>query len=229
MPARNIVKTYVAGGHYHIYNRGIEKRIIFEGDIDYKIFLKYLKEALSPRPNPKKLLTAFTLKGATFKGLPRQVKNFSENIDLVAYCLMPNHFHLLVKQNGEMDINKFMQSVVTRYSMYFNKKYKRVGKLFQGHYKAVLINDENYLLHLSRYIHLNPSEHTNNLEIAYSSYSEYLGKRKTPWIKPTVILISFKKVGKDFKQGINTYKSFVENSRAKSDLILGNLTLESED
>ena len=111
--------------------------------------------------------------------------------------------------------------------MYFNKKYKRVGKLFQGHYKAILIYDENYLLHLSRYIHLNPSEYTNNLETAYSSYVEYLGKRKTFWIKPDVILSFFKNVTKDFMQGINTYKGFVEKSGTDSGLILGKMTLEN--
>ena len=227
MPSRNIVKVYVAGGYYHIYNRGIDKRTIFEDEMDFKTFLKYLKEALSEPPDPNKSKVTFTLKGGTFKGLPRPVKNFVNNIKLVAYCLMPNHFHLLVEQNGEMDINWFMQSITTRYSMYFNKKHNRVGKLFQGHYKAVLVNDENYLLHLSRYIHLNPSEYTNDLENTYSSYSEYLGKRKTKWIKPQVILSFFKNVNKDFMQGINTYKNFVEKSRADSGLILGNLTLEA--
>lgn len=228
MPSRNIVKTYVAGGYYHIYNRGIEKRIIFEDEMDYKTFLKYLKEALSPLPDSRDLKVSFSFKGATFKGLPRPVKNFVKDVNLIAYCLMPNHFHLLVTQNSVRDINRFMQSIITRYSMFFNKKYNRIGKLFQGHYKAVLISDENYLLHLSRYIHLNPSEYTDDLEAAYSSYSEYLGKRKTLWIKPEVILSFFKTVSKDFMQGINTYKDFVERSRTNSGLILGNLTLESE-
>jgi len=227
MPARNIVKTYVAGGYYHIYNRGIEKRIIFEDEMDYKTFLRYLKEALSPPPNPNKNKVIVTLKGGTFKGLPKPVKNFNGAISLIAYCLMPNHFHLLVEQTEERDIKKFMQSVITRYSMYFNKKYTRVGKLFQGHYKAVLIVDENYLLHLSRYIHLNPSEYTRNLEAAYSSYGEYLGKRNTSWINPEVILSFFENANKDFMKGINTYIDFVEKYRGDSALILGKITLES--
>lgn len=111
--------------------------------------------------------------------------------------------------------------------MYFNKKYKRVGKLFQGHYKAVLVNDDNYLLHLSRYIHLNPAEFTNNLESAYSSYSEYLGKRKTSWIKPGNILSFFNNSSKDFMRGINTYKQFVENYSGSSEAVLGKIILES--
>jgi putative transposase len=227
MPARNIVKTYVAGGYYHIYNRGIEKRIIFMDEMDYKTFLKYLKEALSPPPDPKNMRVTVNLKGGTFKGLPKPVKNFKDSINLIAYCLMPNHFHLLVEQTEIMDMKKFMQSIITRYSMYFNKKYNRVGKLFQGHYKAVLVSDENYLLHLSRYIHLNPYEYTKHLKDAYSSYPEYLGRRKTLWIKPQVILSFFKNANKDFMKGINTYQDFVEKYKGDSGIILGKITLEN--
>lgn len=226
MPARNIVKTYVAGGYYHVYNRGIEKRIIFEDEMDYKTFLKYLKEALSAPPEPKNV-RQIALQGGTLLINPRPVKNFMGSINLIAYCLMPNHFHFLIEQAGDRDIKKFMQSVVTRYSMYFNKKYNRVGKLFQGHYKAVLVSDENYLLHLSRYIHLNPREFTKDIGGAYSSYAEYLGKRQTPWIKPEIILSFFKKANKDFMRGINTYKDFIEDYDADSALILGKITLEN--
>lgn len=236
MPARNIIKTYVAGGYYHIYNRGIEKRIIFEDEMDYKTFLKYLKEALSIPPesqsvlNPNKVkavtIHKTDLQGATLQEFVRPVINFSKTIDMIAYCLIPNHFHFIIKQNGDHDIKRFMQSVITRYSMYFNRKYDRVGKLFQGHYKGVLITNENYLLHLSRYIHLNPAEYISNLSKAYSSYAEYLGIRKTPWIKPDVILSYFKTVSRDFKEGINTYKGFVEGSKTDLKKILEDLTLE---
>ena len=118
-----------------------------------------------------------------------------------------------------------MQSLLTRYSMYFNKKYDRVGTLFQGTYKAVLIDSENYLLHLSRYIHQNPSEFTNDLENTYSSYSEFLGKRKTSWVKPEIVLDYFDKAKTDFIKRVNTYKNFVENYSVDSKEILGKLTL----
>lgn len=225
MPAKNIIKTYVEGGYYHIYNRGIEKRIIFEDEMDYKTFLKYLKEALSVPLEPKRF-RKITLQGGTLLINPRPVKNFKDSIDLLAYCLMPNHFHLLIKQNSKNDINRFMQSVITRYSMYFNKKYRRVGKLFQGHYKAVLVPEENYLLHLSRYIHLNPSEYTKNLESAYSSYAEYLGIRKASWINPGVILSFFNQATNDFHKNINTYKNFVESAEIDSRSLLEGVTLE---
>lgn len=227
MPSRNSIKTYVKDGFYHIYNRGVEKRIIFEDDQDYKVFLKYLKEALSPLPNPKLLMKTISLQGASFKGVPRQPKNFLNQIDLLVFCLMPNHFHLLVKQSNSDSMESFMRSVVTRYSMYFNKRYDRVGKLFQGHYKACLVKNDNYLLHLSRYIHTNPLENYSNLTKAYSSYSQYIGLTKSNWLKPELILSFFDKADKSFFKGTSTYKNFVEKSEINSESILGRLILEN--
>jgi len=204
MPARNIVKTYVKDGVYHIYNRGVEKRVIFQDDQDFNVFLKYLKEYLSPLANTH-------IQGIQGGTLQRPHKNYNNKIELLAYCLMPNHFHLLVKQYDNKTIQDFIRSLCTRYSMYFNKKYKRVGKLFQGHYKARLINDDPYLLHVSRYIHLNPYENNKDLTNAFSSYQEYLKLRKSDWIKSEMILNFFNQAKEDFLTGVITYKSFVEN------------------
>jgi putative transposase len=228
MPQRNTIKVYLDNGFYHIYNRGVEKRDIFVTEQDYKVFLKYLKEILSKPPDINKIITIFTLQGASFKGIPRQPKNYFDQVKLLAYCLMPNHFHLIIQQTEKFLIEKFMRSLATRYSMYFNKKYHRVGKLFQGHYKAVLIDNDNYLLHLSRYIHLNPQEYTKDLINAYSSYAEYLGIRKTTWIKTDLILSFFKKSTLPGANNINTYKKFVENYKKDSTKIIGKLTLEEE-
>jgi len=226
MPSKNVVKTYVKDAYYHVYNRGVEKRKIFEDDQDYKVFLNYLKSYLLSPPDPKTLKTDFTLKGSTFKGIPRQLKNYSGEIELVAYCLMPNHFHFLISQKTESSMKKFIQSLATRYSVYFNKKHNRVGALFQGIYKAAIISEEAYLLHLSRYIHLNPLEYSSNIAEAYSSYADYLGIRKTKWIKPDIILSFFSQKTLPFLHKINSYKVFVENYQEESKKILGNLTLE---
>jgi len=223
MPSRNVVKTYVKDGIYHIYNRGVEKRNIFESNEDYKVFLKYLKESLAP---PSELIN---LQGSTLLEPVRPVKNFNSTIDLLAYCLMPNHFHLLIQQNEIESIQQFMRSVSTRYSMYFNKKYNRVGPLFQGIYKAILVMDEPYLLHLSRYIHTNPFEYSPNLEDAYSSYRNYIKTNKTNWIKTDLILSFFdNQVQKGIKK-YNNYKSFVEKDGINnlSDVaMLGKIALE---
>ncbi len=225
MPSRNSLKIYVQDGFYHIYNRGVEKRIIFEDEQDYKVLLKYIKEILSP-VDEKSLNTIFSLRGQSYKAEKKPLKNYCTEIDLVAYCLMPNHFHFLIKQKNKASIEGFMRALMTRYSMYFNKKYDRVGSLFQGRYKAVLTNDESYLLHLSRYIHLNPSEYTTDLENAYSSYVEYLGKRKTLWVKPKEILSFFNRNNSiDFKK-TSSYKDFTENYKIDSAKLLGDLILE---
>ena len=142
---------------------------------------------------------------------------------------MPNHFHLLVKQLEKGSMEGFMRSLATRYSMYFNKKYSRVGSLFQSIYKAVMVSDDNYLLHLSRYIHLNPSEYTNDLTSAYSSYADYLEIRKTSWVPTKTILSFFNQAKGDFIKGHNTYKSFVESSNKSSSSVLDNLTLEENE
>ena len=226
MPAKNVIKIYIKDSYYHIYNRGVEKRKVFKDQQDYKVFLKYLKQSLNTPPDPKSIKQTFTLQGETFKGVPRQVKNFHKEIILLAYCLMPNHFHLLIKQNSSKSIELFMRSISTRYSMYFNKKYQRVGSLFQGPYKAVHVKDEVYLLHLSRYIHLNPIEFTNDLTRAFSSYSEYLNLRKTKWVKPEVILSSFNQAKLPFFKKTNRYQDFVEKYKADSVQILGDLVLD---
>lgn len=121
-----------------------------------------------------------------------------------------------------------MQSLATRYSMYFNKKYSRVGTLFQGIYKAILVSEESYLLHLTRYIHRNPLKHTKNLHNAYSSYGEFLGIRKTAWVKPAEILSFFSndKTKLSLIKKINSYKSFVEDQDISSENYLGKLVLE---
>ena len=215
MPARNVVKTYVKDGYYHVYNRGVEKRNIFLDEQDYRVFLNILKEALLSPTELVKHKKQVTFKGVTFKGLMHPPKNFYERIELLAYCLMPNHFHFLLKQCEERSMHQFLHSICTRYVIYFNKKYTRVGALFQNAYKAVLISDEPYLLHVSRYIHRNPQSYTEDLENAYSSYGEYLGIRKTEWVK-TDLILSFFQYGKlPLLKQVNSYQEFVEYEHKK--------------
>lgn len=230
MPARNIIKQYVENGCYHIYNRGNEKRTIFEEDIDYGVFLKYLKEALLPPPDRKNLSLEVSVNGSVFKGVPRQVKNFSGKIELWSYALMPNHFHLLVRQSESRIIQEFMQSIGIRYASYFNQKYQRTGRLFQNIYRAVLISEDSYLLHLTRYFHRNPRELVENLIDGHTSYAEYLGLRHTPWINPSFILDYFAGEGKPDYIKAQSYKDFVEfdtpENQSTDEDLLGVLCLE---
>ena len=191
MPAKNIVKIYVKDGFYHVYNRGVEKRDVFLDKQDYRVFLRFLKEALLSPSELIRMKKEVSFKGATFKGLMKPPKNFYGKIEMHVYSFMPNHFHFLLKQLEERSMHQFLHSITTRYVIYFNKKYKRVGALFQSAYKASFISEESYLLHLSRYIHRNNLQYTDDLKTAYSSYGEYLGIRKTAWIKPELILSFF--------------------------------------
>lgn len=203
MPAKNRIKQYLEHGYYHLYNRGTEKRTIFLDRQDYSVFLRYLDEYLLPK-NESKLL-----KKLSNPILPAQEKerilkllrlnNFYNEITVLAYCLMPNHFHFFIKQESAGTIDKFMNSLGTRYTMYFNKKYKRVGSLYQGVYKAVLIHSEEQSLHLSRYIHQQALPHQP------CSYQNYLLKIKTKWVFPQEILNYFSKTNPNL-----SYKSFMQ-------------------
>ncbi len=190
MPAKNRRKSYLENGYYHLYNRGVEKRKIFLDQEDYFVFLSYLKEYLLPK-NEKELSEKLNNPKTSYKEKDKVLKllnlnNFSKEIKLIAYCLMPNHFHFFVKQNHSNSIDRFMNSVFTRYSMYFNRKYKRVGSLFQGVYKAVLVESDGQFLHLSKYIH----KQAIRLNTP-SSYEDYLGFRKTEWVDPGEVLNNF--------------------------------------
>ncbi|MBP9670107.1 transposase [Candidatus Woesebacteria bacterium] len=210
MPAKNSVKEYEENGFYHIYNRGVEKRDVFLDDDDYKKFLSYLKVYLD-KPN----LQGLTLKAEDGKTIPpsRVLRNFNGEIDLQAYCLMPNHFHFLIHQHDERSIASFMQALITKYSMYFNKKYKRVGGLFQGRYKTVRIVSEEQYTYVSKYIHRNPidlpsgSDPEGLMKYKYSSYGNYLGLFKQSWVKTEDILSYFSKTSPR-----NTYQAFVEET-----------------
>lgn len=210
MPARNIVKIYVENGIYHVYNRGVEKHDIYRDDQDYRVFLRILKETLSPPPDKNMIQIDVTLKGDTFKGVPRQPRTFYEDIDLIAYCLMPNHFHMLLQQKKEKIMHEFLRSISIRYAMYFNKKFHRVGPLFQNAYKAAMVLDETYLLHVSRYIHVNPGILGIDLKHAYSSYAEFIGIRQTPWVKPEIVLSSFGTNDLIVNKQYRGYQDFVE-------------------
>ncbi|MBI4097067.1 MAG: transposase, partial [Candidatus Levybacteria bacterium] len=190
MPAKNVVKVFTENGHYHVYNRGVEKRKIFQDEHDYAVFLYYLKIYLSPVEELKQLITSSKMNMRVQRFFPL---NLSQELDLLTFVLMPNHVHLLIKQYKVNSITKLMHRLSTSYTMYFNKKYKRVGSLFQGVYKACLVETDEYLLHLSRYIHLNPGYHLSSLRnMNFSSYPYYLGNMQASWVKPETILHFFR-------------------------------------
>lgn len=212
MPAKHVIKPYVANAYYHVYNRGVNKANIFVDEQDYAVFLSYLRTYVTPKDEKELRKTIFnptnSLKDRKDAARLLRMNNYFGKIELVAYVLMPNHFHLLLKQQGERDIEALIQSLTTRYTAYVNRRYKRVGSLLQGTYKAVLVTTDEQLLHLTRYIHRNPLKlkRLNLLRTYPSSYQNYLGIVQQEWVKPKAILAHFG------KQGFTSYQSFVESN-----------------
>lgn len=138
---------------YHIFNRGVEKRKIFLSDVDYNRFLRLLFFCNGDTPIVVKEL----LRGGFFQGPSLgEFERGKQLVDIGAYCLMPNHFHLLLKERTENGITNFLRKLCTAYSMYFNKKNERVGSLFQGRFGAQHLDRDVYLKYIFAYIHLNP-------------------------------------------------------------------------
>lgn len=150
--------------YYHVYNRGNNERDIFLDGDDFQYFLDALK-----------LFNHRESLGYSGQYRRKNSKEIKKIVSLVAYALNPNHFHLLLMQNTKNGISKFMQKLSTGHTMYFNKKYKSSGSLFQGRFKSILVEDDGYLDHLSAYINLNYEiHHITDSEKYRSSFAEYV-------------------------------------------------------
>ncbi|OGZ08427.1 MAG: hypothetical protein A3C93_01415 [Candidatus Lloydbacteria bacterium RIFCSPHIGHO2_02_FULL_54_17] len=178
--------TFAPGEYYHVYNRGVEKRDIFTSEEDRKRFQRLLYLCNGEKPIIYRLVQGPTLYS----------KDMGKKMTAVgAYVLMPNHFHVLLKETKEGGITEFMRKLTTGYTMYFNKKYDRVGHLFQGIFKAQHVSRDEYLKYLFAYIHLNPvksvdpdweKKRVRDHEKAkaylkgyqYSSYTDLIGKKR---------------------------------------------------
>lgn len=226
MPSKYSLKEYIEGGYYHVYNRGVNKEEIYKDAQDYVVFLRFLKEYLLPPDHPD-------LKKLQKLQIRRKPINCHEHIELLAFCLMPNHFHLFIKQKTETGLIPFMKALATNYSMYFNHKYRRIGPMFQGRYKAVQITSDQYFLHLSRYIHLNPLPllaRDSPLHIyPYSSYPYYLGTYQADWLHPEEVLAQFRSAKSSYSSDILSYESFVEEYKYNEVEILKTLTIDYDD
>ena len=194
MASRNRVKTYVDKSYYHIYNRGVEKRVIFENKEDYSVFLNLIKRYLSIEPVKDN------------KG--RQYTWLHEDIELIAFCLMPNHFHMFVYQDKRDAMTRLMRGVCSAYTTYFNKKYDRVGPLFQDRYKAVLLINEAHYIHISRYIHLNPVDY---MEWEWSSLQYYLGSKNASWVTTGSVMEQFEFDTEKYLEFIKDYRKYKES------------------
>lgn len=167
MPSKNLIRSYEIPAFYHVYNRGAGKQTVFHDTIDKKKFMSLLERHLVPSDDENEIYPVY-------------------DVQLVAYCLMGNHYHLLLYQDtNPLAISGLMKSVATAYTMYYNRRYKASGHLFQGPFRASHIDNEAYLAHISRYIHLNPRTYKTYY---WSSLRFYIGKGSSPLVHPELIL-----------------------------------------
>jgi putative transposase len=167
----------VSGEFYHIYNRGTDKRKIFYTKKDYERFICGLYLANTKR-NIRLDNIQRNEQGSTLLNRVFEIERGETLVSIASYCLMPNHFHLLVRQNVDGGISRFIQKLTTAYTMYFNLKYKRNGALLQGKFKSKSVQDDTYLKYLMAYIHLNPYTFAQPNTYIYSSYQDFIGKRR---------------------------------------------------
>lgn len=189
MPGRNIIREDLAENYYHVYARGVNKQQLFLDDADFNHFIAILQRYLSPSD-------------------PGRYNTLSDITQLMAFCLMSNHFHLLLFQVEPGSMSKLMQRVLTTYSIYFNKKYQRSGPILESRYRASRISSEEYLLHITRYIHLNPQQWQT---YQYSSLPYYTGTKTVDWVTPHPIRNLF--------IGAGEYLTFLESYKETRELL----------
>jgi len=160
---------FAPGQFYHVYNRGAGGQPIFREEENYLFLLRRIKEHATPL-----------------------------EISVVAYCLIPNHYHLLLRQDGLEPAGRLPQRVFNSYTKAVNKRYDRTGTLFEGPYKAVHVDRDSYLLHLCRYIHANPLKHGLVSDLAqwpYSNYHEWIGERSGTLVDRAFVQTHFPEPG----------------------------------
>jgi len=207
----------VENEYYHIYNRGVDKRDIFQDTSDYQRFFKYLTEFNCKDPI-----------GSLYEKYLREKNGGSTSIvevepprlvEIISYCLNPNHFHFILQQTSEKGIEKFMQRIGTGHTMYFNQKYNRSGSLFQGKFKSSHIGLTSQLLRLSVYVSCNSEIH--NLHSAenyrWCSFSEYIGKNKNGICRREIVANQFRSTEDYFSYANENIKDF---QREKEDQAL---------
>ncbi|MBC7943157.1 transposase [Candidatus Saccharibacteria bacterium] len=205
MPKRNRIKIYGSGQYYHLYNRGVDRQNIFQEPGDYFYFLSLLKRHLSDT-------TATDSYGRAFA-------KFSEEVELMAFCLMPNHFHILCYLKEPDGIVHLMRSVMTAYSMYFNKKYQRTGGLYEGPFLASRIENEAYLWHVSRYIHLNPLDIGQDFrQYPYSSIAYFAGEKKADWLRASNLIETDKDV-REYLEFVADYETMHKEMKYLKNLL----------
>ncbi len=217
--------------YFHIYNRGAHKADIFLDDADYRRFVSLLYVA-----NNTEVVHLSNFDRSRDRNELFAISKPERLVDIGAYCLMPNHFHLLVRSRSDTGVSIFMKKLLTGYSMFFNKKHEHPGTVFSGRFKAQHANDDRYLKYLFAYIHLNPlsvrfvdwkKKGIGNKKVArdflrsyaYSSYLDYTGvQRPQSSILTTEEFPKYFKHTKDFSEFLDDWLAM---SRTDLDVKVG--------
>ena len=199
MPSKYTVRSYAKNSYYHVYNRALGKQLLFLDVEDYNTYYYYLFV----------YLVSLERSARRYKEIPMRLahKNLNADLTLTSYCLMPDHIHLVLYQKAPDGVTRLMKQLTNAYTQYFNQKYKRVGPLFAGRYKAAPVLTTDSLIHLSRYIHLHPVLAGLSLtpEYSWSSYSEFADPSPRNLTSPKAILNVF--------PSIYMYKKFVSDQK----------------
>lgn len=225
--------VFANGEFYHVYNRGVDKRTIFSHARDVDRFFQGMEEFNAVEPIGSIFENSFR-KNKLGNSTSKQSKQTKDSlVRFIAFCVNPNHYHFLLEQVVDGGISSFMKRLSGGYTKYFNERYHRTGVLFQGRFKAVHIDSNEYLLHLSAYINLNDQVHqlgnstsklTSKLVKSRSSWGEYVGRNGENFCKKEIILKQFKNK--------NLYNTFAQDAlqniiERKADLrAMGNYLLE---
>jgi putative transposase len=190
--------------YYHIYNRGVDKRDVFLDEKDYVRFLTGMREFNCIEP----IGSLYLVDKLRKKGLSPFGRDLVPLVAIIAYCLNPNHYHFILKQNIDKGISSFMHRISSGYSTYFNEKYKRSGALFQGTFKAIHIDSNELLIYLSSYVNCNSEVHgiAKAEDYKWCSFPDYIGKRNGTLCDKEIVLGQYK-LGDEYK------KSALENAK----------------
>ncbi|MBI4022854.1 transposase [Candidatus Berkelbacteria bacterium] len=209
-------ESIITGEVYHVFNRGVEKRDLFIDDVDRQHFLDVLSFYLDE-------VQATRFSFLTTKQRQRMLQKMPTHprVEILAYCLMGNHFHLIIRQLGDEGIRRFLHRALNSYARYFNTRYERVGALFQGRFRAVRVTSDAQLLHLIRYLHLNPyvSHLVETLDsYTWSSHPLYAAQRETRLVRITQGMSFFDNDPERYRKFLEDYQEYARSLHLLRDI-----------
>jgi len=211
-------ENFAENEHYHVFGRGVSKEKIFIDDRDKARFVFLITHFQSPiRVYNVSWYTESFIKNGSFSTKENKADEIlkKRSVELISFVLMPNHFHILVRNLDDGVLSAYMHRILTAYGKYFNAKYHKKGHVFEGPFRAVHIKNNAQLLHLSAYIHKNPKEmrgwENTYDKYPYSSYQDYIGLNRWGDLLSTEIVL------KQFKNQAK-YRDFVTESTAKEEI-----------